>query len=85
MFSDLATRRLAILILLLGMSALVVWLGSVRRGMGVTRAQFPIYLFSLVMTRVRWRASVEGKVDLPRGQGAVIVCNHICPVDPAFI
>ncbi|HVA46369.1 MAG TPA: lysophospholipid acyltransferase family protein [Pirellulales bacterium] len=85
MFSDLATRRLALFLLLLGAAALVVWLDSARRRMGVTRAQFPIYLFSLVMTRVRWRARVEGKIALPRGQGAIIVCNHICPVDPAFI
>lgn len=85
MFSDHATRQLAIGLLVFVAVALALWLEGVRRRMGVTPAQLPIYLFNQVMTRVRWRAKVEGKVDLPRGQGAVIVCNHICPVDPAFI
>ena len=85
MFSALATERLAAIVLLIGLTVLVALFGSLRRGMGVSRRQFPIYLFSLVMTRVRWRAWVDGRIDLPKGQGAVIVCNHICPVDPAFI
>jgi 1-acyl-sn-glycerol-3-phosphate acyltransferase len=42
-------------------------------------------MYSLFMTRVIWRASVEGRLDLPPGQGAVIVCNHRSPIDPAFV
>ncbi|MGH8164978.1 MAG: lysophospholipid acyltransferase family protein [Rhodanobacteraceae bacterium] len=85
MLSDHATQRLAACLLGLMGLGLAVWLTAVRRGMGVTRSQFPIYLFNEIITRVRWRARVEGRIDLPRQQGAVIVCNHICPVDPAFI
>lgn len=85
MFSAPATQWLAVCILLLGVGVLGAGFGSLRRSMGVGRLQLPIYLFSVVMTRVRWRAKVEGKIELPRGHGAIIVCNHICPVDPAFI
>ncbi len=85
MLSDAATRFTAVIVLALLTAALVFQIGRLRHQMGVNLAQLPIYLFNLMITRVRWRARVEGKIDLPRGQGAVIVCNHICPVDPAFI
>ena len=85
MLSDTATRQLAIVVLAAMAAGLAVRIELLRRDMGVTFAQLPIYLFNLVMTRVRWRARVEGQIDLPRGRGAIIVCNHICPVDPAFI
>jgi 1-acyl-sn-glycerol-3-phosphate acyltransferase len=85
MLPDHATRLLAIAVLASLAAALVILLEADRRQMGVSYAQLPIYLFNQFMTRVRWRARVDGKVDLPPGQGAVIVCNHIGPVDPAFI
>jgi 1-acyl-sn-glycerol-3-phosphate acyltransferase len=85
MLSDHATRFLAIGLLGLMVLAVACSLEIARRSMGVSPAQLPIYLFNQFMTKVRWRARVEGKVDLPHGQGAVIVCNHIGPVDPAFI
>lgn len=85
MFSDAATRQLAIVVLAALAAGLAIRVELLRRQMGVSFAQLPIYLFNLLMTRVRWRAKVEGKMAVPHGQGAVIVCNHICPVDPAFI
>jgi 1-acyl-sn-glycerol-3-phosphate acyltransferase len=85
MLSDHATRLLAVAALASMAVALVILLEADRRRLGVSYAQLPIYMFNQFMTRVRWRARVEGKVDLPRRQGAVIVCNHIGPVDPAFI
>jgi 1-acyl-sn-glycerol-3-phosphate acyltransferase len=84
-FSDATTRYLAIVILAAIATAVAIRIDRLRREMGVTIVQLPIYLFNLVITKVRWRAKVEGNVALPRGQGAIIVCNHICPVDPAFI
>jgi 1-acyl-sn-glycerol-3-phosphate acyltransferase len=38
-----------------------------------------------VYTRVVWRTTILGAIRLPPGQGAVIVSNHRCPLDPAFI
>lgn len=85
MLSDAATRQLAIVALAAMAASLMIRVELLRREMGVSPAQLPIYLFNLVMTRVRWRARIEGRVAVPHGQGAVIVCNHIGPVDPAFI
>jgi 1-acyl-sn-glycerol-3-phosphate acyltransferase len=85
MYSDYATRLMASGVLLAMASAIAVWLEVARRRMGVSQAQLPIYMFNQFMTRVRWRARIEGRIRLPQGHGAVIVCNHIGPVDPAFI
>jgi 1-acyl-sn-glycerol-3-phosphate acyltransferase len=45
------------------------------------------FLFALnyVLTRVLWRATLHGSLDLPPGQGAVLVSNHRAPVDPTFL
>ena len=49
-------------------------------------AQFPLYYpFNYVMARILWRAKIVGKLQIPPGQGAIIVCNHIGPIDPSFI
>jgi len=45
----------------------------------------PLYILNTVMTRVMWRATVQGQINLAKGQGAVIVANHIGPMDPAFV
>jgi 1-acyl-sn-glycerol-3-phosphate acyltransferase len=37
------------------------------------------------MVRIVWRTSYSGRLPVAPGQGAVIVCNHISPVDPAYI
>lgn len=50
-----------------------------------TPAQYPIFLFNRLMTRLLWRAEISGPLPVEPGQGAVIVCNHIGPIDPAFI
>ena len=44
-----------------------------------------IYGFGRFMARVRWRAEIPGSLPVPEGQGAIIVCNHRGPFDPAFI
>jgi 1-acyl-sn-glycerol-3-phosphate acyltransferase len=32
-----------------------------------------------------WRARIEGRITMPEGQGAVVVCNHASAVDPWFV
>lgn len=54
-------------------------------GSHYTLAQYPIFVFNRLMTRLVWRAEISGPLPVPAGQGAVIVCNHIGPIDPAFI
>jgi 1-acyl-sn-glycerol-3-phosphate acyltransferase len=50
-----------------------------------TRAQFPLWPVYLFYTRIVWRARVIGGMNLEPDQGAIIVSNHISPVDPLFI
>jgi 1-acyl-sn-glycerol-3-phosphate acyltransferase len=84
--SGTQTTWLAIGTISLMTAALVVWVVRMYRRMHFTLAQFPLfYPFNLVMARVLWRAQVTGTIDIPLGQGAVIVCNHIGPIDPSFI
>ncbi len=66
--------------------ALAAWVVWLYRRTNYTLAQFPLfYPFNFVMARILWRAEVTGTLDIPPGQGAVIVCNHIGPIDPSFI
>ncbi|HEY5313279.1 MAG TPA: lysophospholipid acyltransferase family protein [Pirellulales bacterium] len=79
------TQWLGIAVLLLLAAGLAVGIYRVYRSFSYTPAQFPIYMFSVVMTRILWRAEIEGRLPFPPGQGAVIVSNHIGPIDPAFV
>jgi len=66
--------------------ALALWIVSIYRRTGYTLAQFPLfYPFNYAMARILWRAKVTGTLEIPTGQGAVIVCNHVGPIDPSFI
>ena len=85
MLSDNATRVLAAGVLAVLAAAFVLFVVAVYRRNNFTLAQFPLYMLNLYLTKVRWRAKVEGRVNLPPGQGAVIVCNHIGPIDPGII
>ncbi|HEX5444555.1 MAG TPA: lysophospholipid acyltransferase family protein [Pirellulales bacterium] len=85
MFSDQTTHRLAIAVLAVMALALAVWTVRGYRRTRFTPAQFPIYMYNYFMTRVMWRARIQGAVPLPPQQGAVIVCNHRSPIDPGFV
>lgn len=50
-----------------------------------TPSQALLMGLNYVYTRVIWRTTIVGAIRLPPGQGAVIVSNHRCPLDPAFI
>ena len=79
------TRWLGVAVLLLIAAGLLAVIYRVYRAYSYPPAQFPIYMFSVLMTRILWRAKVEGSLPFGPGQGAVIVSNHIGPIDPAFI
>ncbi len=72
------------LLLFLAVVALAYLVWSIRRSR-FTVAQYFYYLYGRVMTRILYRAQIRGKLELAPGQGAVIVCNHRSPFDPAFI
>lgn len=78
-------RPLAAAVLLAALAALCLWAWRTHRRMGYKPLQFPLYVYNLVMTRVRWRARLQGALPIDPPGGAVIVCNHRSPVDPAFV
>lgn len=63
--------------------AVMIWRDFQRQH--YTLAQYPIFLLNRLMSRLLWRAEISGPLPVPDGQGAVIVCNHRGPIDPAFI
>ena len=85
MFSHQTTHYLSIAVLL----GLVVWglaaIARRHRRSNHTLPQFLLYAYGRLTARVYWRADVRGRLSLAANQGAVIVCNHRSPFDPAFI
>jgi 1-acyl-sn-glycerol-3-phosphate acyltransferase len=50
-----------------------------------TPAQRICYFYGYLLARILWRAEVRGRILVHGHQGALIVCNHRSPYDPAFI
>ena len=48
-------------------------------------AQAVLWWVNYLLTRLLWRTHIEGRLDLPTGQGAIIVANHRSSLDPCFI
>jgi len=44
-----------------------------------------LYALNYIIARVLWRAEIVGRFPIAANQGAVIVSNHRCPLDPSFI
>jgi len=85
MLAPVATQILAAALLAAIGVGLVVWARRVQRRSPFRLTQAPIFALNYVLARVLWRARIQGRIELPPGQGAVIVCNHRCPLDPSFI
>lgn len=49
-----------------------------------TPAQETLIFLSALLARTLWRARVDGCIDIPKGQGAIVVANHTSGVDPWF-
>jgi 1-acyl-sn-glycerol-3-phosphate acyltransferase len=43
------------------------------------------YHVNVALSKALWRAKISGPLPIPLGQGAVIACNHLSPIDPCFI
>ena len=85
MLSIQMTQGLAVGVLIAAAIALVVSGVVIYRRTNYTVGQIPLYTLNWVLTRVLWRVHVEGEVPMRGNEGAVIVCNHIGPLDPAFL
>lgn len=85
MFSAQHTEILAITVLAaLALAAVLAVVYTLRR-MPYTMAQSLLLTWSKFVTRVLWRAEISGRLPIAPGEGAVIISNHRCPFDPAFI
>jgi len=85
MFSATATLIISwglLIALAAGFAALAArW---VRRT-AFTPSQAAFIALDYIWARVVWRTRLSGPLPVSRGQGAVIVCNHRCSLDPAFV
>ena len=85
MFSAWATQLLAIGVLAaIALLPVILWLSAVRRT-AYSLGQALLMTLNHPVSRVLWRARISGRLALERGQGAVVVCNHRCSLDPAVI
>jgi 1-acyl-sn-glycerol-3-phosphate acyltransferase len=50
-----------------------------------TPAQSALYALNYLLVRILWRLEIHGAFPIPPDQGAVVVCNHRCPIDPSFL
>jgi 1-acyl-sn-glycerol-3-phosphate acyltransferase len=66
----------------LSLAGWIVW--KVRRS-PLSPVQSLLYALVYAIARVLWRLRIHGRFPVAPAQGAVIVCNHRCPLDPAFI
>ncbi len=76
---------LAIGVLAAAAAVLAVWLVVRLRRPPFTPGQWLLFGLNYIIVRVLWRTKIKGSFLLPLGQGAVIVSNHRCPVDPSFM
>jgi 1-acyl-sn-glycerol-3-phosphate acyltransferase len=76
---------LAICVLAAQGSALAGWTVWMLRRSPFTPVQSVLYALNYAIARVLWRATIHGRFSIPPDRGAVIVCNHRCPLDPSFI
>jgi 1-acyl-sn-glycerol-3-phosphate acyltransferase len=85
MLSACATQLLAVGVLAgFALLLIVLWSRAMRRT-GFTTAQALLLTLNCPISRVLWRAQIRGRLNVPAGQGAVVVCNHRCSLDPAIL
>jgi len=85
MLSPAATESLAVCVLVAAGVVVLGWAAVGLRRSPFTIPQTAIFSLNYVVARVLWRAQLNGRLSIPPDQGAVIVCNHRGPIDPAFI
>jgi 1-acyl-sn-glycerol-3-phosphate acyltransferase len=85
MLSTEAARIVAVCVLVLAGLAPVIWALVFFRRMPLKPAQKVVWGVNYLIARLLWRTRVESRLQLPAGQGAVIVANHRSSIDPCFI
>jgi 1-acyl-sn-glycerol-3-phosphate acyltransferase len=85
MLSAETSDILAICVLAALASSLAGWVVLTLRRSPFSPVQSVLYAVNYVLARVLWRVRIHGRFAIRSDQGAVIVCNHRCPLDPSFI
>lgn len=81
MLSPHAAQVLAICVLSLIALGLLAWALIWARRSPFTPAQTAAYVLLYPIVRILWRARIVGRIEVPPGQGAVVICNHRGPLD----
>jgi 1-acyl-sn-glycerol-3-phosphate acyltransferase len=81
MLAQIAAALLLMALALAPLAAAIVLFSRSR----LSPFQTVLWLIALLLVKLRWHARWEGTLDVPAGQGAVLVCNHRSSVDPFFI
>jgi 1-acyl-sn-glycerol-3-phosphate acyltransferase len=85
MLSTEASDVLAVCVLVTLGSAVAGWVVWMLRRSPFSPIQSVLYAFNYTITRILWRVQIRGRFPIPKGRGAVIVCNHRSSLDPSFI
>ena len=85
MLSAAATQSLAIGVLVAAAAVLGALAVRAYRQTAYTPVEAVWMGLGYAVARVLWRATVSGPLPIPPGQGAVILCNHRCSLDPVFV
>ncbi len=85
MLTDRHIHILAALILLGCVAALISWYVVAWRRTQYRFTQYPFYLLYQFLRHMLWRVRYNRPLDVPLGQGAVLVGNHRSSMDPAFL
>jgi 1-acyl-sn-glycerol-3-phosphate acyltransferase len=67
----------------LGICFVVFLVAMLRSNFGPV--QYAFYCMAYLLTRLLWRSTVPKQLNLPDGQGAIIITNHCSSVDPFFM
>jgi 1-acyl-sn-glycerol-3-phosphate acyltransferase len=85
MLSAVATQSLAIGVLVAAAAVLATMAVRAYRRTDYTPVQAAWMGLGYAVARVLWRATISGSLPVLPGKGAVILCNHRCSLDPAFV
>ena len=66
-------------------AGLAGWIVVTLRRSPFTPVQSLLYAVNYLLARILWRAKIHGEFRIPPDQGAVLVCNHRCPLVPSFL
>lgn len=81
MFSQIAAAFFLLVLAAATLAALAWWLVRIR----FSPLQGFLWVLAVALVKFRWHGRCIGTIDVPPGQGAVLVLNHRSSVDPFFV